>query len=106
MRSKANTSTANISTTPASSLAAARLYIPTQTWWMPTETVCTPKYCTVAKSVKVSMATNNPPAASEGRASGRTISRAALSGPAPRARAASYVVEDCSRRAARAKMYG
>ena len=71
----------------------------------PTETVSTPKYCTVAKSVSVSIITTAAPAAIAGRTSGSTTRRAASDGPAPSVRAAKYAPAAWSRRAARVSRY-
>ena len=82
---------ATTSTRVANSLAASRRSnVPRQIRKTPTDTVSTPKYCTVAKSVSVSIITIAAPAPSAGRRSGNTTRRAASIGLAPRLRATSY----------------
>ena len=93
-RSPASTATANRSTSTASWLADWKSNDPFHTRYTPTETVLTPKYCTVAKSVSVSIITSASPAASDGRASGSTTRQNARVRLAPSVRAASYVVGD------------
>ncbi len=82
------TTAAITSTVLASSAAAPRSNMPYQTCSTPTETVVTLKYCTVAKSVSVSMATRAAPAARAGRANGNSTRRAAAAGDRPSVRAA------------------
>ena len=71
----------------ASSAAASRSYVPRQIRNTPTDNVSTPKYCTVAKSVSVSITTTAAPAAIAGRSSGSTTRRVASAGEAPSVRA-------------------
>ena len=87
MRSRPIASTANSSTMVAISLAASRSYVPRQMRTTPTVTVSTLKYCTVAKSVRVSMATIAAPAAMAGRNIGTTTRRVAAALDAPSVRA-------------------
>ena len=77
IRSMPMTSRANTSTSVASSAAASRSYVPRQIRNTPTDTVSTPKYCTVAKSVSVSITTTAAPAAMAGRSIGSTTRRVA-----------------------------
>jgi hypothetical protein len=58
----------------------------------PTVTVSTLKYCTVAKSVSVSIATIAPPAAIAGRNIGSTMRRVVSAREAPRLRATCWAV--------------
>jgi len=71
----------------------------------PTVTVSTWKYCTVAKSVRVSMATMAAPAARAGRSIGTTTLRNASPVDAPSDRATENESPAWSRSAARAMRY-
>ena len=86
-RSRPMTSSANTSTSDASSLGGVAVVGARQIRKTPADTVSTPKYCTVAKSVSVSIITTAAPAASAGRSIGSTTRRAASGGAAPSVRA-------------------
>ncbi len=93
---------ASTSTRVAISLAASRSYVPRQIRNTPTVTVSWLKYCTVAKSVSVSIATIAAPAAIAGRSIGITTRRVASPRDAPSVRATSAAVAAWSRSAVRA----